>query len=278
MLSRKKINKQMIEIDNFEEITQIRMSREIEGKPVYWVSAYIVDGLLIDTGCSYTADELLEYLEDKGVKLAVNTHFHEDHIGANKILMVSLGIDIFAHPDSVKRISEKIKLYPYQETVWGYPEPTTVKPVPDKIKTDNYAFQVIETPGHSIGHIALVELSKGWCFSGDIFSRENLKFIRPEEDVSLMIKSMRSLIDLPCERLVLLTSVGKIVKDGRKALSACIDYLSVLASRVKTLEKNGLGIRQIIDEVFGGEHNFSAITNNQYSTYNFVKSLLVCNN
>ena len=268
----------MIETDNFEEVTQIRMSREIEGKPVYWVSAYLVDGLLIDTGCSYTADELIEFLDDKKVDLAVNTHFHEDHTGANKVLMDKLGIDIFAHPDSVKRISEKIELYPYQETVWGYPEPTVVKPVPDEIKTDNYTFQVIETPGHSIGHIALVELSKGWCFSGDIYARENLKFIRPEEDVSSMIKSMRSLIGLPCERLVLLTSVGKIVEDGRKALSACIDNLSGLAARVNTLEKNGFGIGQIMDEVFGGEHNFSAITNNQYSTYNFVKSLLMCDN
>ena len=268
----------MIETDNFEEVTQIRMSREIEGKPVYWVSAYLVDGLLIDTGCSYTADELIEFLDDKKVDLAVNTHFHEDHTGANKVLMDKLGIDIFAHPDSVKRISEKIELYPYQETVWGYPEPTVVKPVPDEIKTDNYTFQVIETPGHSIGHIALVELSKGWCFSGDIFAREMPKFIRPEEDVREMIKSMRSLISLPCERLVLLTSVGKIVEDGRESLSACIDNLSELAARVNALEKNGFGIGQIMDEVFGGEHNFSAITNNQYSTYNFVKSLLKCDN
>ena len=230
----------MIETDKFEEVTQIKMSREINGKPVYWVSAYLVDGLLIDTGCSYTADELIEFLDDKKVDLAVNTHFHEDHTGANKVLMDKLGIDIFAHPDSVKRISEKIELYPYQETVWGYPEPTVVKPVPDEIKTDNYTFQVIETPGHSIGHIALVELSKGWCFSGDIYARENLKFIRPEEDVSSMIKSMRSLISLPCERLVLLTSVGKIVEDGRESLSACIDNLSELAARVNALEKTAL--------------------------------------
>jgi endoribonuclease LACTB2 len=264
----------MIEIENFEDISQIRMSREIDDKPVYWVSAYLIDGLLIDTGCLYTADELLEYLEGNNVKLAVNTHFHEDHIGANKLLMEKLGIDIFAHPDSVKRISEKIELYPYQEMVWGYPEPAEVKPVPDEIKTDNYTFQVIETPGHSIGHIALVELSKGWCFSGDIFAREKPKFIRPEEDVSCMIKSMRTLIDQSCARLILLTSVGKIVKDGRKALSDCITYMRELAEKVTALDGNGLTIEEIMDKIFGGEHNFASITNNHYSTYNFVKSLL----
>jgi glyoxylase-like metal-dependent hydrolase (beta-lactamase superfamily II) len=264
----------MIELDNYEEVTQIRMSREIDGKAVYWVSAYLVDGLLIDTGCLYTADELQEHLEGKGVKLAVNTHFHEDHIGANKVLMERLGIEIFAHPDSVKRIAEKIELYPYQEMVWGYPEPTEVRPVPDEIKTDNYTFQIIETPGHSAGHIALVELANGWCFSGDIFARVKPKFIRPEEDVSKMIKSMRSLIDLPCERLILFTSVGKIVEDGRRTLSDCITYMSDLAEKVTVLDGNGLTIEKIMDKIFGGEHNFAGITNNHYSTLNFVKSLL----
>jgi hypothetical protein len=47
----------MLETTSFEEITQIRMSREIGGKPIYWVAAYLIGGLLIDTGCSYTDGE-----------------------------------------------------------------------------------------------------------------------------------------------------------------------------------------------------------------------------
>ena len=41
----------MIESQDYAGVTQIRMSREFDGKPVYWVAAYLVDGLLIDTGC-----------------------------------------------------------------------------------------------------------------------------------------------------------------------------------------------------------------------------------
>jgi hypothetical protein len=66
----------MLETTSFEMITQIRMGREIGGKPVYWVAAYPVDGPLIDTGCSYTADEFASFLDGREGHQAVNTHFH----------------------------------------------------------------------------------------------------------------------------------------------------------------------------------------------------------
>ncbi len=45
-------HKDMIETARYEDVTQIRMSREMGGVPVYWVSSYLVDGLLIDTGAA----------------------------------------------------------------------------------------------------------------------------------------------------------------------------------------------------------------------------------
>ena len=66
----------MIESNYFEEVMQIKMGRDIEGQVFYWVAAYLVDGLLIDTGCMYTAEELVDFLEGKTLNLAVNTHYH----------------------------------------------------------------------------------------------------------------------------------------------------------------------------------------------------------
>jgi glyoxylase-like metal-dependent hydrolase (beta-lactamase superfamily II) len=87
----------MLEIRQFEDVTQIRMSREVDVKPLYWVAAYLVDGLLIDTGCSFTAGELVDYLEKCPPDLAVNTHYHEDHIGANRRIQMRFGINIYTH-------------------------------------------------------------------------------------------------------------------------------------------------------------------------------------
>jgi glyoxylase-like metal-dependent hydrolase (beta-lactamase superfamily II) len=264
----------MIQTRQFEQVTQISMSRVLDGKPLYWVAAYLVDGLLVDTGCHFTSGELLEYLRDKNVKQAVNTHFHEDHVGGNRAIMDGLGIDIYAHPGSIPLIAERPRLFPYQEFVWGYPEPTQVKPTPGTIRTDSFSFRVVETPGHSVGHVALMELSKGWCFSGDIFAREQVKFIRPEENVSGLVNSMRKILSLAGDRLVLFTSVGKIVEEGCGALSACIEHLAGLAEKVQHLSREGRTADEILDLVFGGEHNFAQITNGQYTSMNLVKSLL----
>ncbi len=268
----------MLETTSFEEITQIRMSREIGGKPVYWVAAYLVDGLLIDTGCSHTADELASFLDGREVRQVVNTHFHEDHVGGNHLLQRRFGTAIYAPADSVPLIGRAAKLFPYQETVWGYPEPTEVSPLPAVVRTDCHAFTVIGTPGHSAGHTSLVEMDRGWCFSGDLFAREQMKFIRPEEDMGETVASMKTLIALPCERLILFTSLGRIVEDGRQAMESCIHYLEDLSGRAKALEREGLGVAEIILRLFGGEHHFARLTNGQYTTENLIRSVLKMGN
>lgn len=264
----------MIETEKYEDVTQIRMSREIGGMSFYWVSAYLVDGLLIDTGCSHTADELNIFLYGMNVEKIVNTHFHEDHVGGNSIISSTHKSSIYAHTDSIPLIREKQKLYPYQELVWGYPVLSETLPVEDIIKTENYEFEVMETPGHSEGHIVLVERSRGWCFSGDIFSRENLKVARPEEDMGEIIKSMEQLIFLDTDRLILFTSVGKIIEKGRETLATTIRYLQELAEKSKELTSQGYEIDAIVKELFGGEHNFAYLTNGQYTSSNLIKSIM----
>jgi glyoxylase-like metal-dependent hydrolase (beta-lactamase superfamily II) len=263
----------VIEITQYEEVTQIRMSRELEGRPVYWVAAYLVDGLLIDTGCSHTAKELAAFLEDKDLRQVVNTHYHEDHMGGNHDLMSRPELELYAHPDSIPLIANRFDLYPYQEIAWGYPIPTTVKPIPSILETEIFSFQVLNTPGHCAGHICPTEISKGWCFTGDLFARERPKFIRPEENIGEIIQSMHRVIELPVDRLVLFTAVGKIIEDGRKALSECIGYLMDLTARIKEMVQAGSTLDDIVKDIFGGEHPFSELTNGQFSTYNLVRSL-----
>jgi len=264
----------VIETAEFEGVTQIRMSRELDGSPVYWVAAYLVDGLLVDTGCSHTARELTRFLEGRELRLVVNTHYHEDHVGGNNEIMARFPVDVYAHPDSIPLMLRESTLYPYQEIAWGYPRPTRAKPLPPSLKTGRFTFEIVDTPGHCAGHVCPVEPSQGWCFAGDLFARENPKFIRPEENLGGIIRSMRRVMDACGGRLVLFTAVGKIVEDGRKALTECISHLTGLAEKARGMERSGASLEDIVQAMFGGEHPFAELTNGQFSTGNLVRSLL----
>jgi glyoxylase-like metal-dependent hydrolase (beta-lactamase superfamily II) len=256
------------------EITQIMMGRELDGAVLYWTAAYLVDGLLIDTGCAYTAEELIRFLGEHEVKQVVNTHHHEDHVGANALIQRELGLDIFAHPLALPLVDRRLPLREYQETVWGYPEPAAVRPLPEAIDTNRYHFEVIETPGHSADHVALFEPVEGWCFTGDLFVSENLKMLRADEDIGGIINSLEKLLELPGDELTLYTAIGRIFPEGKKAISTFLGYLSGLRDEVARLAGQSLSAPEIRDRIFARETQLAALTGGHFSVLNLVEQLM----
>lgn len=264
----------MIELKQFGEILQIRMSAEMGGKPLYWVAAYLVDGLLIDTGCHRTAGEFLNALQGQKIDLVVNTHHHEDHVGANRLLAEKYGTEILAHPVEIPLINRVPDLNPYQELVWGYPEPSLASPLPAALKTGRFNYEVIHTPGHCDGHIALVEPDRGWCFSGDLFVSENQKVLRADEDIHGIINSAKRLLELDIPGLKLFTSIGRVVTDGQNALTEFVNYMESLLEKVAGLHSRGYTAPEIRDFLFGRESALRDLTGGHYSIENLVLSLL----
>ena len=264
----------MIEINSFGEITQIKMSAEMGGRPLYWVSAYLVDGLLIDTGCRHTSEEFIKFIEGQKIHLTVNTHHHEDHIGANNILAQRFGVSIFAHPEEVPLIGRTPQLNPYQELVWGYPEPSEALPIPDSFKSGRFSFNAVHTPGHCPGHIAIIEMERGWCFSGDLFVSESQKVLRADEDIHGIIKSAKELSSLDIPGMKLFTSIGRVIDDGKAALRQFIDYMESLRSNISVLHSKGYTAPEIRDQIFGRESALSDLTMGHYSIENLVRSFL----
>jgi glyoxylase-like metal-dependent hydrolase (beta-lactamase superfamily II) len=264
----------LIEVDHLGEVTRIKMGREYQGRVLYWTAAYLVDGLLIDTGCPHTSDELTAFLQGRHLDLAVNTHHHEDHVGANHELQRRFGIPIMASRESAPLIGQSPNLLPYQELVWGHPVPTEVNVLPDKVETENHVFHVIETPGHCPGHVAFVEMSTGWCFTGDLFISRDPKAMRPEEDIYQIARSMKRLVDLPPDKLTLFTGLGNVLDDGRAALQSCIGYIRGLSERVRALERQGLSTSAMVNQLFGRESVLAGLTEGHISSENVVRALL----
>lgn len=264
----------MLKIGRYGEVTQIMMGRELDGTVLYWTAAYLVDGLLVDTGCAYTAAELVEYLRSRKVEQVVNTHHHEDHIGANSIIRQQLGPGIYAHLLALPLINKQLPLREYQETVWGYPELSTGQAVPERIITTNYIFEVLETPGHSPDHISLYEAEQGWLFSGDLFVSEKYKALRADEDIETIIASLDKVQALPQEKITLFTSIGKVFPEGKKVINNYLAYLSDLRKKVAWLADESLTAVEIRDRIFGCETQLAALTGGHFAVLNLIKQLM----
>jgi glyoxylase-like metal-dependent hydrolase (beta-lactamase superfamily II) len=262
----------MISATPYGEVLQIKMSPYPDFPTGTWVCAYLVDGLLVDTGPAHTAAELVQFLDGKAVKAALNTHSHEDHISANKFLQDAYEIDVYAHPLAIDKINKSPQLYPYQEEVWGLPVPSEVKPVGDYINTKGYRFEVIPTPGHDRDHICLFERKNGWLFTGDLYVTTKPVVCRPNDDMWQVIADLKEIEALDAR--FMFPAPTHVVKNPAEKLEVLISYLEGLGSRIEGLYNKGLGIEHIRQEVFGEEGPIAEWTQQQFSSLNLVKSFL----
>jgi glyoxylase-like metal-dependent hydrolase (beta-lactamase superfamily II) len=83
----------------FDGDTRIDSARTFAGRGCYWTTAYLVDDLFIDAGCAHAAIQLAGTIQDKDLTCIINTHSHEDHIGANGVLQGQIKyLRVLAHP------------------------------------------------------------------------------------------------------------------------------------------------------------------------------------
>lgn len=262
----------MLAATEYGQVTQIKLCRYPDFRSAPIVSAYLVDSLLIDSGPAHTAEELTEFLKDKGVKTVINTHHHEDHIAANALLKERCGAELLAHPLAVNKINQPAILYPYQEEAWGYPIPSQVKEIGDSISTQHFRFEVIHTPGHDRDHICLFERKHGWLFTGDLFITSRPVVTRPMEDQWQIIADLKNVTGLMPR--FLFPAPGKVRTEPVPVLEQTIRYLEDLGQKVMELRDKGSSPAEIMQQIFGDEAPLAESTQQQFSSLNMVKSYL----
>lgn len=265
----------MISIEDIGEVRGFRLARSILGRGLYFTAAYWVDGLMIDTGCFYTVRELVSALENSNVDRIVNTHSHEDHIGANVALRKRFGAEILAHPLAIPVLATPLNqkhLNPYQAVMWGYPEASSAAPIPDTIQTVHHQFNVLYTPGHSPDHICLHEPHEGWLFSGDTYIGGKDRALRADYNIWQIIASLKKLSELDIN--LIFTGSGNVRKNGSTALKEKIAYLESMGEQTLQLHRRGLSYRQIRRKLFGREMLLAYVTLGHFSGKHLVRSFI----
>ena len=262
----------MLKAETRGPITRIHLARTFLGRPLYRVSAYLVDDLLIDTGCPATARELVDWCRDKVVRQVINTHHHEDHSGGDGLLIQELGLPVAAPPAAVPILADFPRLQFYRRAIWGQPQGVKVDPLGDVAETEHYRFEVIPTPGHCPDHVCLFEPQQGWLFSGDLFVHERVRYLRADEDPLTTLDSLRRVLALR-PQLLICAHFG-LVEDSCGAIERKISYWEGVAEQARTLRDEGVPLGEVRDRILGKEDHMALITRGHFSKLNLISALL----
>lgn len=256
------------------EVHQYRMARTLLGRNVYFTTAYLVDGLMIDTGCAHTAGELLEALSGERVERIVNTHSHEDHFGANAEIQERFEVEALAHPLALPVLADPRcrRLRPYQKVMWGWPRPSRGTPVGERVETGRHVFEVLHTPGHSLDHICLFERERGWLFTGDTYIGGKDRALRADYDVWEIIASLKKLAALDVE--MLFPGSGTVRDKAREVLADKVAYLEGLGEEVLALYERGVSPERIRKRLLGREGSICLITLGHFSGRQLIRAYL----
>lgn len=262
----------MLRTEEHAPFTRIRMARTLFGRPIYEVSAFLVDGLLIDTGCPATARELLVWARGREIRRIVNTHHHEDHIGGDALLARELGLPISAPPATLPELARFGHLPFYRWLVWGRPEGARGEPLGAAIESERYRFEVIPTPGHAHDHVALFEPERRWLVSGDLYVHERVTYLRRIEDVHVHMASLRRLLAL--DPGMLICSHAGFIEDGAGALARKLAFWERIETEAHELRRQGVPVPEISRRLLGPEGWRTNLSLGDFSKRNLIRSLL----
>lgn len=209
------------------------------------VNAYLLettDGLtLIDAGWPDKADAIFKAVQHAGhdpndIRHLVLTHGHIDHAGSAADVIARTGARAYAHVADTDLISEGEAEHTGTSVTPGVaphlvyltfikPGGTTYKPFTvdqtlkdgDRLPMAN-GVEVIHSPGHSAGHVALLLRNEGVLIAGDICSHVmGLGYSVINEDRALAKQSILRIAEYPFERAVF-GHGGPLDKEANRAL------------------------------------------------------------
>jgi hydroxyacylglutathione hydrolase len=142
------------------------------------INAYLIGDVLVDTGIKSSAATIVRMLERRSVSAIALTHAHGDHAGAMKHLAARFGVPVWCGAaDREAAETGRLVLSPtlsrrrlstLGNAVAGFAGTPVARALVDG---DSLAvgFTVLDTPGHSPGHVSFWREADRTMICGDVF-------------------------------------------------------------------------------------------------------------
>ena len=147
------------------------------------VNAYVIGDVLVDTGVRTSAKRLKEAIAGRAVKAIALTHAHGDHGGSARKLSDELGLPVWVgardRQATESGIAEKKSPFdkPGISIVAGMMGDFPSVPVTRELHEGDElsaGFSVLDTPGHSPGHVSYWREQDRVLICGDVFFNMHL--------------------------------------------------------------------------------------------------------
>lgn len=263
----------MLALETHGEVLRLKMARTLLGKALHRVSAYWVDGLLIDAGPPPVAGALVDLLQPRGVSAVAVTHHHEDHVGAAAEYL-RRGVPVYAPAPALAMLRRGPALPLYRRLVWGRVEPFAARPLGDELVHRGRRYRVISTPGHAHDHVVFYDPERRWVFGGDLFVHERVHSLRRIESVHRHLDSLRRIVSLdPAPQRWFCAHAG-VLEDPLPRLRAKIRFWEELEEQSWALLQQGLPPGRIARQLLGREGLLTVLSLGDFSKRNLIRDLL----
>ncbi len=259
----------MLSARRYGDVTAIRLTTKLLGRPFYTVFAYLFDGALIDTGPPRTGRELAAWAAGQEIEQIANTHHHEDHIGGNAYLA---HLPALAPAETVKRLARAPRIPLYRRATFGQPRPAVARPLGDCLETRQYRLQVIATPGHAFDQVVFWLPERGWLFSSDLYIMERARYIRRRDDLALWMESLRRMLDYDFDTMF--CAHAGPVENAHAAIRRKLAFWEELQEEARRLAAAGHRRRTIRSRLLGSNSFITYWSGGDYSKDNLVRALL----
>jgi ribonuclease/clavin/mitogillin len=256
----------MIEVSTYEDVVCVKGGHSSK------VYLFLVDGMLVDTGSFNMQQELIPFYQASSFDSVVLTHSHEDHVGTAAWLERNKKVPVYIHPASIEFCSKPITYPIYRQIAWGIREPFSALPLEDTIRSKQYDWKIIHTPGHADDHVVFLNEETGRLFSGDLFLTPKPKFIMSHESIPVMMRSIRTALTYDFQSMF--CCHAGYVADGKRLLQMKLDYMENMSGEILHLHKQGYSIAEIKQRMFPDHFDIISVSEGQFDSEHIVRSVV----
>ena len=248
-------------------VSRLRLSSWSSRVAGYEVSAYLVDGVLIDTGFPHVSTELCGMVKRMEVRGAIVTHWHEDHAG-NAALLADSGLPLLMHASCESTLRARPSIRPYRHVVWGRPP----RLVATLSTFDPAPLVLVQLPGHTIDHIGVWDARRRILVSGDLYLGVKVRVAHRSESPGRLLASLQAAAAL--DPRLLLDAHRGLVTDAAAKLRAKAAWLEETMREIVLRSAAGDAPRAIARRVLGREPLVGILSAGEYSALAFVDAVL----